>query len=134
MADERIRSLLLLNAEADECRLISAIAARAGWSVAAAPDEKAAASLLKGPHGRDIHAARLASWNDESGPGQIAALRGRRDKLPVIVLSQGDTVSVAVEAMRAGATDFLVRPVAAERLLEALATSADRRKGAGAVS
>ena len=131
MADERIRSLLLLNAEADECRLISAIAARAGWSVAAAADEKAAASLLKGPHGRDIHAALLASWNDESGPSQIAALRGRRDKLPVIVLSQGDTVSVAVEAMRAGATDFLVRPVAAERLLEALATSADRRKGAG---
>ena len=55
MADERIRSLLLLDADADERRLISAIAARAGWSVAAACDEKTAKSLLRGPHGRDIH-------------------------------------------------------------------------------
>src|SRR5207253_8941369 len=35
------------------------------------------------------------------------------------------------EAMRAGANDFLVRPVAPERLLEALAANADRRKAAG---
>jgi DNA-binding NtrC family response regulator len=47
------------------------------------------------------------------------------------VLSHGDTVSVAVEAMRAGASDFLVRPVAPERLLEALAANADRRRAAG---
>ena len=131
MADERIRSLLLLDADADERRLISAIAARAGWSVAAASDDKNAKSLLRGPHGRDIHAALIASWDGDQGPQQIAGLREQRDKLPVIVLSHGDTVSNAVEAMRAGATDFLVRPVAAERLLEALAASADRRKGAG---
>ena len=131
MADERIRSLLLLDADADERRLISAIAARAGWSVAAANDDKNAQSLLRGPHGRDIHAALIASWDGTQGPQQIAALREQRNKLPVIVLSHGDTVSNAVEAMRAGASDFLVRPVAAERLLEALAASADRRKGAG---
>ena len=46
-------------------------------------------------------------------------------------MSHGDTVSVAVEAMRAGASDFLVRPVAPERLLEALAANADRRRAAG---
>jgi DNA-binding NtrC family response regulator len=61
----------------------------------------------------------------------IAGILEKREKLPVIVLSHGDTVSVAVEAMRAGASDFLVRPVAPERLLEALAANADRRKGAG---
>ena len=33
--------------------------------------------------------------------------------------------------MRAGATDFLVRPVAPERLTEALAANADRRRAAG---
>jgi DNA-binding NtrC family response regulator len=131
MADERIRSLLLLDADADERRLVTAIAARAAWSVAAVNDEEAAVGLLRGPHGRDVHAAMIASWDVESGPGRIAMLRKQREKLPVIVLSNGDTVSMAVEAMRAGATDFLVRPVAAERLLDALAASADRRKGAG---
>ncbi len=64
-------------------------------------------------------------------PTGTRALRRQRDKLPVIVLSQGDCVSIAVEAMRAGASDFLVRPVAPERLMEALATNADRRRAAG---
>jgi DNA-binding NtrC family response regulator len=40
-------------------------------------------------------------------------------------------VATAVDAMRAGASDFLVRPVASERLLEALAANADRRRAAG---
>src|ERR671928_424312 len=33
--------------------------------------------------------------------------------------------------MRAGASDFLVRPVAAERLIDALAANADRRRASG---
>ena len=51
--------------------------------------------------------------------------------MPIIVLSHGDSVSVAVQAMRSGASDFLVRPVAPERMLEALAANSDRRKAAG---
>jgi DNA-binding NtrC family response regulator len=131
MAEERIRSLLLLDADADERRLISAIAARAGWSVVGAADEETAIALLQGPHGREVQAAILGSWNGDSGPKLIAALREQRETLPVLVVSHGDSVSVAVEAMRAGASDFLVRPVAPERLLEALATNADRRRAAG---
>ena len=73
----------------------------------------------------------MGSWDVERGPELIASLREKREKLPIIVLSHSDTVSVAVEAMRAGASDFLVRPVAPERLLEALAANADRRKAVG---
>src|SRR5689334_15001066 len=131
MAEDRTRSLLLLNADADERRLIAAIAARASWSVLGAADGETAVALIQGPHGRDVQAALLGSWDPDTGPQLIEALRAQRDKLPVIVLSHGDNVSVAVEAMRAGASDFLVRPVAPERLLEALAANADRRKGAG---
>ena len=131
MAEERTRSLLLLDADADERRLISAVAARAGWSVVGAADEETATALLQGPHGRDVQAAILGAWNEESGPRLIAVLRSHRNKLPVIVLSHGDSVSMAVDAMRAGASDFLVRPVASERLLEALTTNADRRKASG---
>ena len=61
----------------------------------------------------------------------IAALREKRENLPIIVMSHGESVSVAVDAMRAGASDFLVRPVAPERMLEALAANSDRRKAAG---
>src|SRR5437868_459863 len=131
MREEPIRSLLLLDANPEERRLISAIAGRAGWSVVGAADEEMAMALLQGPHGREVLAALLGSWDAEKGPQLIASFREQRPKLPVIVLSHGDTVSVAVEAMRAGASDFLVRPVAPERLLEALAANADRRRAAG---
>jgi DNA-binding NtrC family response regulator len=131
MREESIRSLLLLDANPEERRLIAAIAGRAGWSVVGAADEEMALALLQGPHGREVLSVLLGSWDAEKSPQLITALREQRESLPVIVLSHSDAVSVAVEAMRAGASDFLVRPVAPERLLEALAANADRRRAAG---
>ena len=46
MREEPTRSLLLLDANPDERRLISAIAARAGWSVMGAVDEESATAVL----------------------------------------------------------------------------------------
>jgi DNA-binding NtrC family response regulator len=131
MREEPTRSLLLLDANADERRLISAVAARAGWSVMGAADEDSALAVLEGPHAREVRAALLAGWDEQRGPILIAALRDKRENLPIIVISQGESVSVAVDAMRAGASDFLVRPVAPERMLEALAANSDRRMAAG---
>src|SRR3954471_4374035 len=131
MREEPTRSLLLLDASADERRLISAVAARAGWSVMGAADEDSALAVLDGPHSRDVRAALLAGWDEHRGPILIAALREKRENLAIIVISHGESVSVAVDAMRAGASDFLVRPVAPERMLEALAANSDRRIAAG---
>src|SRR4051794_27588909 len=131
MREQQIRSLFLLDANADERRLVSAIASRAGWSVVGAADIDSALAYLQGAHGREIQAALLGSWSCESGPAIIASLREQHSTLPVIVLSNGNSVADAVEAMQAGASDFLVRPVAPERLLEALAANADRRKASG---
>ena len=131
MSENRTRSLLLLDSDPDERRLVSAIAARAGWSVVGAADPETAVGLLQGPHGREVQAALLGQWDSAGGPELIAALRSCREKLPIIVLANGDSVDMAVDAMRAGASDFLARPVASERLLEALAVNADRRRAAG---
>ncbi|HZU50383.1 MAG TPA: sigma-54 dependent transcriptional regulator [Sphingomicrobium sp.] len=131
MREEPVRSLLLLDANPEERRLISAIASRSGWSVVGAADEETALALLQGPHGREVQAVLLGAWDPDKGPQLISALREERPKLSIIVLSHGDTVSVAVEAMRSGASDFLVRPVAPERLIDALAANADRRRASG---
>ena len=131
MADQKLRSLLLVDSDADERRLVAAIAARAGWSVVNASSGAMATALLQGPHGREVQSVLLGNWSPEDGPPLIEALRNQRASLPVIVLSSGNSVAVAVEAMRAGASDFLSRPVAPERLMEALAANADRRKAAG---
>jgi DNA-binding NtrC family response regulator len=131
MREEPKRSLLLLDGNPEERRLIAAIAGRVGWSVVGAADEETALGLIQGPHGREVLSVLLGSWDADKGPELIAGLRTERPNLPVIVLSHGDTVSVAVEAMRAGASDFLVRPVAPERLVEALAANGDRRRAIG---
>ena len=131
MREEVLRSLLLVDADPAERRLVSATASRAGWSVVGAADAETAAGLLQGPHGREVRASLLSSWDAEAGPGLIAAMRAVRPELAVIVLADGGSIDQAVEAMRAGASDFLAKPVAPERLLDALSAHRDRRRAAG---
>src|SRR5438067_217421 len=131
MRAEPVRSLLLVDADPAERRLISAIGARSGWSVIGAAESETAIGLLQGPQGREVQAALIGNWDRATGPALIAMLRRHRDQLPVIVLAGDASVSEAVEAMRAGASDFLSRPVAPERLLEALAAHSDRRRSRG---
>ena len=131
MREQETKSLLLVEADPAERRLVSAVAARAGWITVGADCIETAVGLLQGPHGREVQAALLANWDEETGPASIAVLRENRPNLPVIVVAKSESVAEAVAAMRAGATDFLSSPVAPERLVEALAANGDRRKPAG---
>ncbi len=131
MREDSVRSLLLVDADANERRLVSAIASRAGWSVIGAACAESAAGLMQGPHGREVRAAILSSWTDSDGPTIVAALRQSSADLPIIVLADGGSVALAVGAMRAGASDYLAKPVAPERLLEALNAQGDRRRAGG---
>ena len=117
---------------ADERRLISAIAARAGWSVVGAADEEARCRRCSRPAwprsprrtARQLERRARTCADRDACASSATNFRSSSSR-------HSDTVSIAVEAMRAGRTDFLVRPVAPERLLEALAANADRRKAAG---
>ena len=131
MREEVLRSLLLVDSDAAERRVVSATASRAGWSVVSAACAETAGGLLQGPHGREVRACLLSSWNPSTSPGLIQALRQLRPDLPVIVLADGGSIALAVDAMRAGASDFLAKPVAPERLLEALNAHRDRRRAVG---
>jgi DNA-binding NtrC family response regulator len=130
MREQVLRSLLLIDSDPAERRLVAATASRAGWSLVNTVSE-GALELLKGPHGREVRAALLSGWDGETGPALIATLKGARPDLPIIVLAAGESIACAVDAMRAGADDFLVRPVAPERLVEALSAHRDRRRAAG---
>ena len=131
MREAGLRSLLLVDADANERRHLSAIASRAGWTVVGAADLETALGLLQGPHGREVRAAILSSWTEAEGPALIAALRRPAPDLSVIVLADAGSISLAVEAMRAGASDYLAKPVAPERLLDALEAQTDRRRAGG---
>src|SRR5918998_6165993 len=129
MRPDPTRCLLLIDDEPAQRRLITAICARAGWWVMGAPDVESAQRLLSGEEGRDVDAIMLDhSLPGEEGAQLIAKIRTARPDLPLLVMTAQTSVAVAVEAMRAGANDFLVKPIAPDRMIAALDAATDRRK------
>ena len=115
------RLLMLIDDEPAQRRLVSALAARGGWRSVFASDGEMAIAMLGTQDGMQLDAILLDHWTpDADAAGLIAELRARRPALPVLMLTANGSVAQAVEAMRAGATDFLVKPLAPERLLAAL--------------
>lgn len=132
MRPDPTRCLLLIDDEPAQKRLVSAIGARAGWWVRGANDMDAARAMLGDPEEPKFDAILLDHWlPGDEGMEAIRQLRALRPELPLLVLTSQNTVALAVEAMRAGASDFLVKPIAPERLLAALNTATDRRKASG---
>ena len=115
------RLLLLIDDEPAQRRLVSALAARAGWRSIFAADGEMALAQLGTQDGMQLDAILLDHWApDADAAPLIAELRERRPALPILMLTANGSVAHAVAAMRAGATDFLVKPLAPERLLAAL--------------
>jgi PAS domain S-box-containing protein len=66
-----------------------------------------------------------------SGLGVLAQLRHDGHRLPAIVITGISDIKTAVAAMRAGATDFIEKPVAAPELLMVVARILDQGDDAG---
>jgi DNA-binding NtrC family response regulator len=115
------RLLLLIDDEPAQRRLVAALAARGGWRAIFAADDETAIATLGTQDGMQLDAIVLDHWApDADATSLIAALRERRPALPILMLTANGSVTHAVAAMRAGATDFLVKPLAPDRFLAAL--------------
>lgn len=130
--DAPTRCLLLIDDEPAQRRLVTAIGARAGWWVRGAPNVDAAGAMLLDPAEPKFDVVLLDHWlPGPEGDALIGRIRALRPDLPLLVMTAQNHVSVAVEAMRAGASDFLVKPLAPDRLLGALDAATDRRRSSG---
>ncbi|KQN77384.1 Fis family transcriptional regulator [Sphingomonas sp. Leaf67] len=119
------RVLMVIDDEPAQRRLVGAIAGRRGWRTVFASDAATALMMLNTPDGLALDAVLLDHWSpDADALALIADLRAARPVLPILMLTANESVAGAVAAMRAGATDFLVKPLAAERLLSALEAAA----------
>ncbi|GAA0282123.1 sigma-54 dependent transcriptional regulator [Alteraurantiacibacter aestuarii] len=127
MAEPEQRLLMLIDDEPAQSRLITALAAREGWRVLVVDEAEKAIATLGTRQGMQLSAIILDQWV----PGDracelIAELKERRPAMPVLMLTASTSPLLAVEAMRAGATDYLVKPVAPERLMQALRNATTR--------
>ena len=123
--------LLLIDDEPAQAGLIAALASRAGWRVVRAPDMAAAVDAIRSS---DIafDAALIDLWSPDADSTQaIATLRTHAPTLPIVIVTAQDSSDLAVRAMRAGAHDVVVKPVAGSRLLAALANATGAARDAG---
>lgn len=127
MAEIEARLLMLIDDEPAQSRLIAALAAREGWRTLVVRDSETAIATLGTRQGMQLNAIILDQWvpGDEACT-LIAELRSRRPALPILMLTTSASPLLAVEAMRAGATDYLVKPVAPDRLMQALRMATTR--------
>jgi len=121
--------ILIVDDDPVQRRLLENMVVRAGYDAIVLEGGDAAAKLLTGPDGTCIDAVVLdLVMPDLDGLGVLATMREAALAIPVIVQTAHGGIDNVVSAMRAGATDFVVKPVGAERLQvslrNALATSA----------
>ncbi|MCT2399413.1 sigma-54-dependent transcriptional regulator [Novosphingobium mangrovi (ex Huang et al. 2023)] len=127
MADMDQRLLMLIDDEPAQSRLISALAAREGWRTIIVRDTETAIATLGTRQGMQLSAIILDQWvPGEDACSLISELKSRRPALPILMLTTSTSPLLAVEAMRAGATDYLVKPVAPDRLMHALRSATTR--------
>lgn len=132
MAHNGTPMLLLIDDEPAQRRLVAALAARAGWRTIFAPDGETAIATLGTQDGMRLDAVLIDHWSPHHDAAElIAEIRARRPALPILILTAHNSVAVAVEAMRAGATDFLAKPIAPDRLLAALGAAVSAKGDAG---
>ena len=121
------RIVMLIDDEPAQSRLITAIAAREGWRTVVASDAETAIAMLGTREGMQLSAILLDQWvPGDDACTLIADLKERRPALPILMLTTSASPLLAVEAMRAGASDYLVKPVSPDRLMEALRTVTTR--------
>ena len=111
--------VLVVDDEVELLQALTRLLRKEGYRVSAAAQAMAAADLLA--RHEDI-AAVLCDLRlpGKSGLTLLEDVRRTRPRLPFVMLTAYGTVERAVEAMRAGASDFLVKPVRRETLLSTL--------------
>ena len=127
MAESEQRLLMLIDDEPAQSRLISALASREGWRTLVVRDSETAIATLGTREGMQLSAIILDQWvPGDDACALIAELKSRRPALPILMLTTSASPLLAVEAMRAGATDYLVKPVAPDRMMQALRSATMR--------
>ncbi len=112
-----VQTILVVDDDPVQRRLQEAVITRSGMAVITAPGGQPALDLVKGPRGKEISLILLdLVMPDMDGLDVLAKLRPTHPELPVIVLTARGGIEAAVQAMRAGANDFLVKPASPERI------------------
>ena len=109
--------ILIVDDDPIQRRLLEAMARRFGYDAECVESGEAALARLEARDRPPINLLILdLVMPDLDGMGVLARMRQRDIAVPAIVQTAHGSIEAVISAMRAGATDFVVKPVGAERL------------------
>jgi len=109
--------ILVADDDPQQRRYIAAVLSASGYSVSCVDGGQPALDRLLTGGADQVDLLLLdLQMPDIDGIEVLKSLRGRDVGVPILVLTSDGSVSRAVDAMRAGANDFLIKPVGPERL------------------
>ncbi|GIU67160.1 sigma-54-dependent transcriptional regulator [Candidatus Phycosocius spiralis] len=109
------KTVLIVDDDPSQRRLLQAAVERQGFATRSAEDGAQAIAQALDP-AVDVVLLDLI-MPGVSGMEALAAIRTKRDDLPIIVLTASGGIDTVVKAMQAGASDFFVKPASPERVL-----------------
>ncbi|MFD0915159.1 sigma-54-dependent transcriptional regulator [Pseudahrensia aquimaris] len=110
-------TILVVDDDPVQRRLLEGVLNKLGHRVVLAEDGELALAVLRGQQGTSIDCVVLdLIMPGLDGMGVLAQMHVDRLAQPVIVQTAQGSIDTAVAAMRAGASDFVVKPAAPERL------------------
>ena len=109
-------TVLIVEDDADLRDALCATVQLAGFGVAAAVDgQQALQMLVQQTFGLVVSDVQMEGMD---GHALLKKLKCRAPELPVVLMTAYGTIQKAVDAMRAGAADYLVKPFEAEMLVD----------------
>jgi DNA-binding NtrC family response regulator len=119
--------ILIVDDDPVQCRLLDNMVRKFGYDAVVVDNGDKALTRLTGPVAERFDAVVLdLVMPDLDGLGVLAKLRLAGVQVPVIVQTAHGGIDNVVSAMRAGAVDFVVKPVGAERLQVSVRNALDK--------
>ncbi|MBO6718627.1 MAG: sigma-54-dependent Fis family transcriptional regulator [Rhizobiaceae bacterium] len=114
-------SILVVDDDPVQRRLVETALVKGGYEVIVADSGEAGLAAFDGRGGGDIAVVVLdLKMPGMGGIAMLEAMRERGFDQPVIVLTAQGGIDTVVSAMRAGAFDFVVKPVSPDKLVTAI--------------
>ncbi|MGF1650104.1 MAG: sigma-54-dependent transcriptional regulator [Hyphomicrobiaceae bacterium] len=111
------KRILIVDDDPAQRRILEECVKRSGFETQLARSGEEAIDVLERPEARDISLVLLdLIMPGTDGLAVLKRLQGRQHLPPIIVQTAHGSIDSAINAMRAGAIDFVVKPVSPERL------------------
>jgi len=112
-----VKSLLIVDDDPTQRRILEETVKRLGFGTKSVGSGEQALQIIEGPERADIGLVLLDLVMDGvDGMAVLDRLNGKPGLPPIIVQTAHGSIDAAINAMRAGAVDFVVKPVSPERL------------------